>query len=124
MTTGAENDLRRATKIARKMVTDFGMSEKLGPATFGEKEELAFLGKELTEHKTYSEKVAAIIDDEVSEIIKKAEKKTQNILTKHKKIWQKLAKILMEKETLEEEELNKLFSSKTKKTTRKTKAKK
>ena len=119
MTTGAENDLRRATKIARKMVTDFGMSEKLGPTTFGEKEELTFLGKELTEHKTYSEKIAAIIDDEVFEIIKKSEKKAQNILTKHKKVWQKLAKTLMEKETVEEEGLDKLFPSKTKKKIRK-----
>lgn len=112
ITTGAESDLRRATKIARKMVTDFGMSEKLGLATFGEKEELTFLGKELAEHKTYSEKVAAMIDEEVSGIINRAEKKAKDILTKNRTIWEKLAKVLIKKETVEENELNKFFPKK------------
>jgi cell division protease FtsH len=109
VTTGAENDLRRATKMARAMVTDYGMSKKLGASTFGEKEELTFLGKEIAEHKTYSEKIAAQIDEEVSLIIKVAENEARDILIKHKTVWDKLAKILIEKETVDEEDLDKLF---------------
>jgi len=124
LTTGAENDLRRATKMARKMVTDFGMSEKLGPTTFGEKEELTFLGKELAEHKTYSEKIAALIDQEVSDIVRNAEKKATEVLKKHQGVWKKLAKVLLEKETVDEDELNQIFSLKPQKSLPKIKSKK
>jgi len=91
------------------------MSEKLGPATFGEREELTFLGKELAEQKTYSKKVAAQIDDEVSKIIKEAEVKARHLLLKYKTVWGKLAKILIKKETVNSEELDKLFPKKVKK---------
>ena len=109
ITTGAENDLRRVTKLARKMVTDFGMSEKLGPETFGEREEMTFLGKELAEQKTYSEKVAAEIDDEVAKIIRIAEKKSNAVLLKYRSVWEKIAKTLLEKETMYADEFNKFF---------------
>ena len=69
MTTGPENDIEQATKIARQMVTQYGMSERLGPRTFGRKEELVFLGREISEQRNYSEKVAEEIDEEVRRII-------------------------------------------------------
>ncbi|TSC92967.1 MAG: cell division protease FtsH [Candidatus Berkelbacteria bacterium Licking1014_7] len=111
VTTGASNDLKQATKIARDMVTRYGMSDKLGPMTLGEREELIFLGKELAEHKTYSEKIAAKIDDEISKIICEAEKKTKIILQKHRHKLNKIAKILLIKETIEGEEFKALFGA-------------
>lgn len=109
VTTGAENDLKKATKMARKMATDFGMTEKLGAATYGTKDEMTFLGRELAEHKSYSEKTISIIDGEVAKIINKAEKKALRVLTKHKKNLAKMAKKLIEKETLDESELKKIL---------------
>ncbi len=109
ITTGAENDLRKATKLARKMVTEFGMSEKLGPMTFGHKEELVFLGRELGERRNYSEEVAAKIDEEVRNIIEKALKTASDLLIKHKKKLKQVAEKLIDEETIEEEEFNKLF---------------
>lgn len=107
-TTGAENDLKRASKTARNMVTVYGMSDKIGPQTLGEREELVFLGRELGEHKNYSEKIASIIDDEVTKIIADAEKKAMEILTSKKEILKKLADHLLKEETVEEEEFNKI----------------
>lgn len=107
--TGAENDLRKATKMAKKMITEFGMSDELGPVTWGEKEEMIFLGKELAEHKTYSEEIAAQIDKAVIAIIKDAEKKAFELLEKNKDKLDKLAKYLLEKETISETELNKII---------------
>lgn len=109
ITTGAENDLRRATRLARKMVTEFGMSKKLGPLTFGHKEELVFLGRELGEQKNYSEKIASEIDEEVSSIIAEAHQKAKEVITKNKDRLEKIAKKLIAEETIEGEEFNKLF---------------
>jgi len=109
VTTGAENDLREATRLARKMVTEYGMSKKLGPRTFGEKEELVFLGRELGEHKNYSEEIAFKIDEEVQEIIKAAHEKAYKILSQHKKKLIELAEELIKKETIEGKELKKLL---------------
>jgi cell division protease FtsH len=114
VTTGAENDLRKATKIAREMVKEYGMSN-LGPLTFGEKEELVFLGRELGEHKTYSEEVAAKIDNEIGKIIQSAYKKASDLLKKNKAKLRKVAEELVEKETIEKEEFEKLVGVKKKK---------
>ena len=107
--TGAANDLQRATKIARDMVTRYGMSEKLGPITLGDREELIFLGKELAEHKTYSEKVASLIDDEVESIVRAQEKRATALLTKNKPKLKKVAEKLLEVETLDQQEFEKLI---------------
>lgn len=111
ITTGASNDIERATKLARQMVTRFGMSEKLGNRAFGRNEEYVFLGKELGEHhKDYSEEVASVIDQEVSRIVEDGYKKAVQLITKNKKKMDAVANVLIEKETLEAEEFNKLMS--------------
>jgi len=110
ITTGAANDLREASKLARRMVTEFGMSEKMGPVVFGEREELVFLGKELHERQNYSEKVAATIDEEVSRVIKQAEKLAREVLEKNKDKLKGVASELIQKETLGKEEFESFFS--------------
>ena len=108
ITTGASNDLSRASEIARKLVKEYGMSS-LGPISFGEKEELVFLGKEISEQRNYSEKIAIKIDEEVERIIKNAQKEAEIILKNNKKLLDRIAKILIEKETIEREEFEKLI---------------
>ncbi len=110
VTTGAANDLERATKLARKMVTEYGMSERLGPLTFGRKEELVFLGREIGEQRNYSEEVAGTIDEEIRRFISEAHEKAKSILTQHKDTLVRLAKKLMEVETLEGEALQAVLS--------------
>ena len=110
-TTGATNDLEQATNIAKTMVTRYGMSEKLGPRTFGKREELVFLGKEITEQRDYSDSVAETIDDEVHSIIDAAYKTAIRLITAHKNKLTQLSKYLIDNETIEDEELNKLFDS-------------
>ena len=109
ITTGASNDLEKASELARKLVKEYGMSEKLGPVAFGEKEELVFLGKEIGEQRNYSETVAAKIDEEVARFIKNAESSAKKILKKKRKLLNKIAKTLCEKETIEREEFEKLM---------------
>lgn len=111
ITTGAANDLERASELARKLVKEYGMSS-LGPISFGEKEELVFLGKQISEQRNYSEKVATQIDKEVSKFIKNAEGQARKILLKKKNLLDKVAKILIAKETIEREEFEKLIGSK------------
>lgn len=111
ITTGAQNDLKRATQLARKMITEYGMSEKLGPQTYGHKEEMPFLGKEYTEHRNYSDKVASMIDEEVAGIIGEARKRADQIIKKHKNNIEKIANTLLEKETIEADEFNKFFKN-------------
>jgi cell division protease FtsH len=111
ITTGAANDLKLASQLARKMVKEYGMSS-LGPITFGEREQLLFLGREFEIAKNYSEKLAEKIDKEVKKIIKEAEDKALNILRKKKRILEKVAKRLIEKETIEKEEFEKLIRKK------------
>lgn len=112
ITTGASNDLEKASTLARKLVKEYGMSEKLGPIAFGEKEELIFLGKELGEQRNYSEQVATEIDEEVAKFITDAQKKAQQILNSKRKLLDKIAKTLAEKETIEREEFEKLVGIK------------
>jgi cell division protease FtsH len=109
VTTGAENDLSRVTKLARDMVTRYGMSENLGPMTFGQKEELVFLGKEIGEQRNYSEAIAEEIDKEVRHIVQEAHKKATDALTKHREQLDRIAQTLIEVETLDAEEFTALF---------------
>jgi cell division protease FtsH len=109
VTTGAYDDIKRATEYARRMVTDFGMSDKLGPRTFGDKQELVFLGREISEQKDYGEKVADVIDTEVNRIIQQAQETAREILTKNRSKLKLIAQKLIAEETLEGEELEALF---------------
>lgn len=111
VTTGASNDLERATRIARSMVTRYGMSE-LGPRTFGHKEEMIFLGKEIHEEKNYSDKLAEEIDRQVSKFIKSAHEMAEKVLLDRKETLDKIAGVLLEKETIEQSEFNELVGIK------------
>ena len=111
LTTGASNDLKVASDIARKMVTQYGMSDKLGPMTFGEKEELVFLGKDIGTEKNYSDAIAFQIDSEVKGLITRALKKAGDILTKKIDLLNKIANELMIKETLEKKEFYELLKA-------------
>jgi cell division protease FtsH len=91
------------------MVTQYGMSEKLGPLAFGKKEEMVFLGREISEQRNYSDEVAAKIDSEVREIIDRAYSRATEALTSHREVLDKLAALLVEKETIESEEFEALF---------------
>jgi len=110
MTTGASNDLQRASELARRIVKEFGMSS-LGLIAFGEKEEMIFLGKEISEQRNYSEKIAEKIDNEVEMIIKEAQKQAETILIKKKDLLDKVAKNLIEKEILEREDYEKIIGN-------------
>lgn len=109
MTTGAGNDLERATDLARRMVTEWGMSEKLGPLTFGKKDEQIFLGREIAKHKDYSEKIAEEIDDEVRSLVTGAYEEARKLLTENYDILDSFAKSLLEKETMDGRELEELI---------------
>ncbi|NWF76329.1 MAG: ATP-dependent metallopeptidase FtsH/Yme1/Tma family protein [Nitrospirae bacterium] len=109
MTTGAGNDLERATELARKMVTEWGMSEKLGPLTFGKKEEQIFLGREIARHKDYSEKTAIDIDEETKKIVIYAYKRAKNLLSENKDLLDALAQALLEQETMDAAEIDALI---------------
>ncbi len=104
VSTGASNDLKEASDIARRLVTKYGMSESLGPMTFGKTEELIFLGREISTEKNYSEETAMKIDGEVKNFIERSYRLAEKILKDNKSALQKIAKTLIEKETLEQEE--------------------
>ncbi len=110
LTTGASNDLKVATSLARKLVTAYGMSENLGPMTFGESHDMIFLGREIAEQKNYSEKVAAKIDEEVSGFIDRAYKTAADITKKYRKHLALIANRLIEKETIERGEFEELVA--------------
>jgi cell division protease FtsH len=110
ITTGASNDLERATDLARAMVTRYGMSEKLGPRTFGDREELVFLGREISEQRNYSEQIAEQIDDEVRRIIGSAHKAAREILTNYREKLDALANRLVRDETIEGNEFEAMFA--------------
>ena len=110
MTTGTENDIEQATKIARKMVMEYGMSDKLGPRAFGRKEELVFLGREISEQRNYGEEVAKQIDDEINAIIERAHKVAKDILTQNRAKLVQIAERLIAEETIEGEALETLFN--------------
>jgi cell division protease FtsH len=121
-TTGAGNDIERATEIARKMVCNWGMSEEMGPLTFGKAEEQIFLGREIATHKNYSEDTAKKIDREMSRIVTENYTRAKKLLSDNLDTLHKLAKELLEKEVLNAEELDEIVSNKKKRRTRKVKA--
>jgi cell division protease FtsH len=113
ITTGASNDLENATRIALRMVKQYGMSKNLGPRTFGRREELVFLGREIHEERDYSDKVAEEIDHEVQSLIQIAYTKAHEILTTDKEKLAEVANYLMQHESVEGDELKRLFNGPT-----------
>ncbi len=109
ITTGAASDMERATKTARNMVTRWGMSDRLGPMVYGQKEELIFLGREISEQRDYSDQVANEIDEEVRKIVNGAYEEAKTILNKHRETLERVSARLIEVETIDEDEFNRLF---------------
>ncbi len=110
VTTGASSDLRRATSLARSIVTEFGMSEKLGPRTFGDSGEMVFLGRDLAIQRDYSEKVAQSIDEEISRFLGEASRTAVKVIKENMERVEKLVAVLLEKETVEAEEFAALMA--------------
>lgn len=111
VTTGSSNDIRQATDLAHRLVTQYGMNEKLGPRSFGKMEEYVFLGHEIASQKDYSEKIGALIDAEVDTLIRKSLEMAQKILSGNRKLLAGIAESLMKRETLEHEEFYKITKS-------------
>ncbi len=109
ITTGASNDLERVTSLARRMVTQYGMSEALGPQTFGEKEELVFLGREIGEQRNYSEEVAEAIDGEVRRLVDEAYSRARNIIGAYRQKLDEIAQRLIHFETIDANEFQAMF---------------
>ena len=109
-TTGAGNDIERASDLARKMVCDYGMSDKLGPLTFGKKEEQIFLGREISQHRDYSELTAQKIDQEVRDIINNSYAKTSKLIEDNLDTLNRMAKALLERETLDGKDIDQIMS--------------
>ena len=114
-TTGASNDIERATEIARKMICEYGMNEKLGPLSFGKKEEEIFLGREISQHRDYSEETAQKIDQEVNNLVGGTYKKTYKLISDNLNTLNKLANALLEKETLNGHEIDEIVGKKKRK---------
>ena len=112
-TTGAGNDLEMATEWARKMVCDYGMSDKIGPLTFGKKEEHIFLGRDIAQHKDYSEKTAVDIDTEIKRIVLENYDRAKDLILQHMEKIHHLASVLLEKEVLAGEEIDQVLGLKT-----------
>lgn len=112
ITTGASDDLKKGTDIARSLVTRFGMSEKFGPVVLGEREEMIFLGREIATERNYSEETARVIDSEVKRLIDTAHKRAKEVLTERREKLDEIAQILIERETIEKDEFEKLVGKK------------
>jgi cell division protease FtsH len=110
-TTGAGNDLERATDLARKMVCNWGMSEELGPVTFGKREEHIFLGREFAQSKDFSEETARTIDKAIKNLVLSAYQRAKDLLASHRAQLQALAQTLLAKETLDGPEIEKILAS-------------
>ncbi|HRH32833.1 MAG TPA: ATP-dependent zinc metalloprotease FtsH [bacterium] len=111
VTTGATSDLRRATALARRLVTDYGMSDNLGPRTFGDKEEMIFLGREIHEQRDYSEKIAEAIDGEITGFMSQGMAMAEKIIKDQRVKLEKVANRLLEKETIEKEEFEEMMKA-------------
>ncbi|MBN2028785.1 ATP-dependent zinc metalloprotease FtsH [bacterium] len=112
LSTGAGNDIERATELARKMVCEWGMSEKLGPITFGKKSEEIFLGREIAQHRDYSETTAILIDQEVRRIVEEAYQRANTLLKKNVKTLHRMAEALLEREILDGDEIDLIIAGK------------
>src|SRR6185369_12494529 len=110
MTTGAGNDIEKATDLARKMVCEWGMSEKMGPLTFGKKEEQIFLGREFAQHQDYSEETARAIDGEVKRIIMEGYQHAHKALAENIDALKRIAEALLEHETIDTEDIDVVMS--------------
>lgn len=113
LTTGAGNDIERATALARKMVCEWGMSEKLGPLTFGKKEEEIFLGREISQHRDYSEDTAIVIDEEVRKIVNRGMERAETVLKENMDTLHRLSAALIEREILDSDEIDKVMRGET-----------
>lgn len=111
VSTGSSNDIRHATDLAHRLVTQYGMSEKLGPRTLGKDQGLIFLGREIVSEKDYSEKLGEAIDEEINRFISKALETAKKIIITHRKVLEAIANTLIEKETIEQDEFNKIIAS-------------
>ena len=112
MTTGAGNDIERATEMARKMVCEWGMSEKMGPLTYGSKEEQVFLGKDFSQQKNFSDQTAKLIDQEVKALVMGGYEKACEIITEHRDSLEKMALALLDRETLNASEIKDIIDGK------------
>ena len=112
LTTGAGNDIEQATQIARKMVCEWGMSDVLGPMTFGKKNEEIFLGREIQSHRDFSEVTARMIDEEVVRIVRKAKSTAEKTLDKNSDLLHNLAKALLEFETIDGNDVQAIMAGK------------
>jgi cell division protease FtsH len=118
LTTGASDDLRKAYEMARKLVTEYGMSEKIGPLNFGTEEETVFLGREIGSQRVYSEKTAQEIDLEIEKILREAQTKTERVLRENKDKLDNVSHELIKKETIEKEEFRIIMGIAEKKVTK------
>ncbi len=111
VTTGASNDLQQVARVARQMVMRFGMSEKLGPVALGRQQGNMFLGRDIASERDFSEETAAVIDDEVSQLVAEAYRRAKDVLITNKQVLDKLANMLVDKETVDSEELQDLLAT-------------
>jgi cell division protease FtsH len=111
VTTGASNDLQQVARVARQMVMRYGMSEKLGPVALGRQQGNMFLGRDIASERDFSEETAAVIDDEVSQLVAEAYKRAKSVLLGNKHVLDKLANMLVDKETVDSEELQDLLAT-------------
>jgi cell division protease FtsH len=109
ITTGAQNDLEKATGLARRMITEFGMSDRLGPITFGKRNEHVFLGRDFGHERDYGEHVASVIDEEIKKLILDQYKRVKDLIVEHRDHMNAIVEVLLEKETLDGPEFDAIF---------------
>jgi cell division protease FtsH len=119
-TTGAANDIKEATRLVRRMICDFGMTEELGPLTYGEKNEQIFLGRDFNQHRDYSEKTAQEIDGIMRRMVEEQYERAKGILTEHRDELERLARALVEHELLDAEEVMRVIRGEILESARKT----
>jgi cell division protease FtsH len=112
LTTGPSSDLKKATQLAKKMVMQYGMSDALGPRVYGENEEMIFLAQEIHDKKNYSEKTAEVIDEEINRLLDSAKRRAQEMLTSKRDVMDRLVRVLLEKETVEQEQFVEIMDGK------------
>jgi cell division protease FtsH len=113
ITTGAGNDIERATALARRMVTQFGMSERLGPQSVGEREQEIFLGREFGQRREISERTAEMVDDEVKRLIDEAYERARSLINEHRALLERIAQALLDRETVDRDDLDMLMRDET-----------